>query len=194
MGIGACVVVTDEFPHARVAQRQEQRDRRPGQVPPSANDTIPSPVPPTAIATTSASAPTVATPVSTAACALITPSEAATALGTGSTLPESRAIAGQVPTCNFEVAGKVRFKLFLHKYVSVKEAIQAVQTAVDRVKKDPAFQQITGLGDEAFAKGTVLAVRKQAVVLTVSVIASKDSASDISIAKSLAQTGIAHLP
>jgi len=162
-----------------------------GQGTPPSSVTVPSPA---ATATASADVPTVAATVSSTACALITPDEAATALGTGSTLPQSQAITGKVPSCRFQVAGKVRFNVFLHQYGSVKEALQAVQAAVDRVKKDPAFQQIAGLGDEAFARGASLAVRKQAAILTVSLIASKDNAADIRIAKSLAQTALSRLP
>lgn len=170
-----------------------------GQAPPSSSRIAPSPVQPAATATVQVNTPAAAATAapgqqSVDACALITPREAAAALGTGATLPQSEATAGKVPACRFQVEGEVQLSLFVHTYGSVKEALQAEQTSVNRVKDQPTFQKVPGLGDAAFAMGHSLAVRKQATILTLSVTTTKNAASSIVIAKGLAQRALSRLP
>jgi hypothetical protein len=127
-------------------------------------------------------------------CALITPTEAATIMGIGNPLPMPQAIAGAVPGCTFQSDGAEELKLFVHRYPSLDEALKAQQVSVDRIKQQPSFQRITGIGDEAFAMGNSLAVRKQAVIITISLITTKTPAANLLRKQSLAQTLLERLP
>ena len=161
--------------------------------------TISAPIPPSAPIPTTAVVPTGAATAVTAqsladVCTLITPSEAAVALGTGTTLPKPQALTGTVPGCSFQGDSEEQIRLFVHRYSSLKEALQAQQASVDPIKDLPTFQKITGLGDEAFAMGRSIAVRKQMVILTLSVTTTKSAISSTLIARGLAQKVLSRLP
>ncbi len=147
---------------------------------------------PTAAASTPASGAPTPQPID--ACALITPAEAAAALGTAATTLQAHAGTGKSASCQFQSAHSTPITLAVHHYRDANGAIKALQTAIDLSKQQATFREVAGVGDAAGMLGQTLAVRQQALILTVKVTGMKDVASAIDVAKRIAQTALGRMP
>jgi len=128
------------------------------------------------------------------ACALITPAEAAAALGIDAATIQPHAGTSKVASCRFQSARSTPITLIVHQYGDANGASQALQTAFDRAKKQSTFQPVAGVGDAAGMLGQTLAVRTHTMILTLKVAGMKDAAADSAAEQRLARIAIGRLP